>query len=251
MKELFTPAGNIAQLAEELAKRRNVKMRRYFPDEGPYRRELYRKHIAFFNAGAIHRERLLIAANRVGKTDAGCLEVTFHTTGLYPSWWEGRVFTEPVNIWACGDTGKTVRDIIQEKLLGPVGRPEDGFIPPYLREHTARKQGIADAVETIWVKHVTGGISSIQLKSYDQRREAFQGTQMHAIWLDEEPPDDIYTECVLRTAKTSDFPGGIVFMTFTPLQGMTKLVQDFMKEAEKYEEGTAHTDDDADAVSVV
>lgn len=222
---------SMARVRRELEERSSAKFRTYFPDTGPLRRELYKKHIAFFDAGLEHRERLLIAANRIGKTDAGCIETTFHTTGLYPHWWKGRRFDEPVNFWASGDTGKTVRDIIQAKLLGPPGAIGSGFIPAYLIEHTARKQGIADAIETIWVNHVSGGISVVQMKSYDQRREAFQGTAQHGIWLDEEPPDDIYTECVLRTARTHDFPGGIVLMTFTPLQGMTKLVQEYMKEA--------------------
>lgn len=66
--------------------------------------------------------------------------------------------------------------------------------------------------------------------SYDQRRESYQGTTLDFIWLDEEPPSDIYTECLLRTMTTD----GIVYMTFTPLQGWTKLLDEYTKEAETY-----------------
>ena len=133
-----------------------------------------------------------------------------------------------MNIWAAGDTAKTVRDILQEKLLGPPGAVGTGMIPAHLIHHRSAKQGIADAVESIWVRHRSGGHSVIGLKSFDQRREAFQGTAQHLIWLDEEPPEDILTESILRTAETSDFPGGMVMLTFTPLQGLTPLILSFL-----------------------
>jgi phage terminase large subunit-like protein len=44
------------------------------------------------------------------------------------------------------------------------------------------------------------------------------------IWLDEEPDISIYGECVIRTATTS----GIVMLTFTPLEGMSETVLQFM-----------------------
>ncbi len=59
----------------------------------------------------------------------------------------------------------------------------------------------------------------------------FQGTAQHVIWLDEEPPEDVYAECLLRTTKTGDFVSGIILLTFTPLQGRTPLVRQFLKEA--------------------
>ena len=204
------------------------KLYRYFPGAGPYRRKLYPKHLQFFAAGARHRTRAFIAANRVGKSEAGAFEATLHLTGDYPRWWAGRRFDGPVNIWAAGDTAKTVRDILQEKLLGPPGAVGTGMIPAHLIHHRSAKQGIADAVESIWVRHRSGGHSVIGLKSFDQRREAFQGTAQHLIWLDEEPPEDILTESILRTAETSDFPGGMVMLTFTPLQGLTPLILSFL-----------------------
>lgn len=208
--------------------RASSKLHKYFPDEGPYRRELYPKHLQFFRAGKTHRTRAFVAGNRVGKSDTGAYEVAHHLTGDYPPWWEGRRFDVPTFIWAAGDTAKTVRDILQEKLLGPPGAPGTGMIPAHLIDHTTAKQGLADAVETVWVKHRSGGMSVVTLKSYDQRREAFQGTAQHLIWLDEEPPEDILTESIMRTAKTSDFPGGMVMLTFTPLQGLTPLILSFL-----------------------
>ena len=109
-------------LEESLRRRKERKIATYFPDTGEYRRELYPKHIAYFEAGAKYRERLMMAANRIGKTESiGGYEMVLHMTGRYPSWWKGRRFDQPVSAWAAGDTGKTTRDILQMKLLGPPG----------------------------------------------------------------------------------------------------------------------------------
>lgn len=213
----------------ERLRRSGYKIKGYFPEEGPYRRALYPKHMAFLKAGLTHRERCLLAGNRIGKTDLASYEVTCHLTGDYPDWWEGRRFQRPVKVWAAGDTSKTTRDILQEKLLGKPGEHGTGMIPNHAIDHTTAKSGLSEAVETVWVKHVSGGKSVLNLKSFDQRREAFQGTSIDVIWLDEECPRDIYTECVLRTMDTPDMPeGGLVLLTFTPLQGITHLVLEFL-----------------------
>lgn len=167
----------------------------------------------------------MLAANRVGKTESvGGYELTVHLTGVYPDWWTGRRFTRPIRAWAAGDTSKTVREIIQQKLLGPVGSWGTGLIPGDSIERTVRATGQADTVEIIYVKHAKGGVSVLVLKSYDQRREAFQGTEQDVIWLDEEPPLDIYTECLLRTMTNN----GMLMLTFTPLIGVSEVVLSFL-----------------------
>src|SRR5882672_5491898 len=102
------------QIAERLREiEKTNAIRRYFPDVGTLRRDLYSKHLTFFSLGRDRRERLFLAGNRVGKTLVGAYEATCHLTGSYPHWWTGRRFTRPVRVWAAGDTSKTVRDIIQ------------------------------------------------------------------------------------------------------------------------------------------
>jgi phage terminase large subunit-like protein len=172
----------------------------------------------YFSAGAIH--------HNCGKSEGvGAYETTLHLTGDYPVWWEGRRFNRPIKAWAAGDTSKTVRDIIQEKLLGPPGHFGTGMIPgDALVGKPSSKQGTSDAVDTIDVRHKSGGVSRIALKSYDQRREAFQGTEQDLIWLDEESDESIYTECLMRTMTTD----GLIILTFTPLMGLTPLVLQFL-----------------------
>lgn len=196
------------------------KLKWMFPDKGVFSRHGYAKHLEFFKAGAEFRERLFRAANRVGKTEAGAYEVALHLTGQYPDWWEGKRFTKPVNALVAGETGKLVRDSIQEKLLGSPSDWGSGLIPRETVIEQRPRAGIADAIDVARIQHVNG-ISTLQLQSFDQGREAFQATARDVIWLDEEPPMAIYTEALTRTMTTK----GIVMTTFTPLKGMSETVQ--------------------------
>lgn len=203
-----------------------------FPDEGPLRRELYAKHLEFFRVGAEYRERCFMAANRVGKTVAGGYETTAHLTGRYPHWWEGKRFNKRIRAWAAGDTNETTRDIIQLELLGEVTTGKDGrkcfdgsgLIPRECIGQPKWKAGVQDLADTVPIKHECGQWSSLAFKSFDQGRRSFQGTAKELIWLDEECPLDVYSECLIRTATTR----GIVMTTFTPLKGISENVLQFL-----------------------
>lgn len=214
----------IARELQRRASRRRIET--FYPDAGALRRGLYPKHLAFFDAGREHRERLMLAANRVGKSEGvGAYEVTCHLTGRYPDWWTGHRFTRPISAWAAGDTTQTVRDIIQRKLLGPANDIGTGMIPgDLIGSIRARSGGVSDAKELVYVRHVSGGWSELGLKSYDQGRVAFQGTEKDLVWLDEEPPMDVYSECVIRTMTTQ----GHMLLTFTPLLGLSEVVMSFL-----------------------
>jgi len=205
-----------------------------YPEKGPLRRELYKKHMEFFKVGKIYRERCAMCANRVGKTfGMGAYELTCHLTGTYPDWWVGRKFDTPIEAWAAGKTNETTRDIVQSTMVGRIAHAGNrkivdgtGMIPGdllSLDDHTW-KAGVPDLLDTIKIKHVSGGKSLLGIKSYQQGRGSFEGTAKHAIWCDEEPPEDIYGECVIRTATV----GGIIFITFTPLAGMSAVVLSFL-----------------------
>lgn len=169
-----------------------------------------------------------VCHHNCGKTEAGGYETTLHLTGLYPDWWEGRRFDKPINAMAAGDTGQSTRDVIQHKMLGGLwGTPEfgTGIIPGDLMAKPTPKPGVANAYEEVRVKHVSGGWSNFKMRSYDQGRRIFQGFELDLFWPDEEVPQDVYAEGLVRTMTTQ----GIVIMTFTPLSGLTPLVLDFMQ----------------------
>lgn len=156
---------------------------------------------------------------------AGGYEMVCHLTGKYPPWWPGRRFSEPIDAWCAGDTKETVRDILQLKLVGPEGAHGTGLIPGDLLVNTVKRQNGNGALDYVLVKHVpTGKVSRLGFKSYDQGREAFQGTEKHIIWLDEESNESIRSECVMRLMTTN----GLLIETFTPLRGLTPIVLQYL-----------------------
>ena len=79
----FGPRQQLAFVAEAKTWRsRGQFIDTLFPDEGPLRRELYPKHLEFFEAGLEFEERAAVCANRIGKTmGMGGYETTLHLTG--------------------------------------------------------------------------------------------------------------------------------------------------------------------------
>ncbi len=223
----------LLKLMEEKERRKKTrKLFTYYPDTGPLRRELYSKHTEFFTAGKEHQERAAIAGNRCGKTTMGCYEATLHLTGLYPEWWDGYRFEHAVDWWAASDTSETTRDILQYEFMGNISELGTGMIPKEnIVGDPTRRRGISDAIDTVNVRHVTGGISTLAFKSYDQGREKFQGTKKHGINLDEEPTEAIYFECLTRLMTTS----GLMICTFTPLKGMSEIVMRYLSPDKKSE----------------
>ncbi|RYG61709.1 MAG: DNA packaging protein [Alphaproteobacteria bacterium] len=176
------------------------------------------KQRAFHAAGAKARERLFLAGNRVGKTLAGACEMAFHLTGHYPDWWDGVRYDRAIDAWAASVTREATRDILQAVYVGP-----KGVIGKRLIAGMSMKSGVAGAVDTVRVRHVSGGVSTLGFKSFDQGRESFQGTARDVVHLDEEPDIDVYEECLLRTMTV----GGHLMLTMTPLLGLSDMVRHF------------------------
>lgn len=186
----------------------------------------YPKQAEFHALGATHRERLLIAGNQQGKTFACACEAGMHATGMYPDWWTGKRFARPTSGWVSCVSMELSRDTSQKLLLGRQGERGSGAIPGYLIESIASHRGVPGAAAVAKIRHVSGGMSTITFKSYDQGRMKFQGDSTDWQWLDEESPYDIYTEALTRINATQ----GILFMSFTPLLGVTRLIKHFKEE---------------------
>jgi len=220
-----------------------------FPDTGPFRRELYPEHIKFINASVDHSQLAFIAANRVGKTLTGAYIMACHLTGDYPEWWEGIRFKNAIDAWAAGKTNQKTKEIVQKELLGPENDIGSGMIPRDKIIRITKKPGVADAVETVTVQHSSGGVSVLEFKSYEQGRDGFEGTKRQVIWLDEEPADArIYSECLMRLADR--FRPGIIYCTFTPLEGLSTVVLSFLPEGKIPRDGTNPRNTDMFVVQV-
>ena len=206
----------------------------------------------FHETGRKNNQRLLMAANRIGKSYCGAAEMAFHLTGLYPKWWTGKRYDKCITAWACGVSNETTRDIVQNELCGT---PEDseawgtGMIPKDLIVSSERRPGVPNAKSSILVKHKNGRNSTLHFKSYEQGVAKFMGKSVDCIWLDEEPPNEIYSQCVTRTLDRK----GMVYMTFTPESGMTDTVASFINDIKKKQSINNATWDDAkeDVKSVI
>ena len=171
-----------------------------------------------------------MAGNQVGKTTAGAAEWAIHLTGRYPENWTGRVFDRPVRFWASGVTSQSTRDNPQRVLVGP---PADesawgtAFLPRETLLDWTRARGIANALDTVKVRHASGGISTLAFKSYEMGRAKWQGETLDGVWFDEEPPLDIYSEGLTRTQARGLF----AILIFTPLMGASEVVRLFLGES--------------------
>ena len=213
------------EIARELERRKSTNR---LLDYKPYDYQM-----KFHNSNAT--QRLLMAGNRVGKSLSGAMEMAIHLTGKYPDWWEGRKFGRPIRAWAGGVSNETTRDVCQKEL---VGQPDDpsakgtGSLPLDDIGETVRKAGVPNAMNSLVVRHITGGWSRLGFKAYEMGREKWMGEQVDVIWLDEEPPASIYSQALTRTADK----GGSVYMTFTPEQGMTQIIAQFINDIKKGQE---------------
>lgn len=192
----------------------------------------------FYEAGIENKQRMLMAANRVGKTASQAAEVAFHLTGAYPDWWEGIRFTRPTKIWCLGVSGEQLRDVIVKELMGIYlgdGKFDgSGLIPQSKIFQVTPAMGTPRLPRDVAVHHVAGNTSLVSFKSYTQGQHVLMGSSQDYIWIDEEPTDPtIYPQCLTRTATGNDGKGGYLVGTLTPENGMTELVSQFMDNPQK------------------
>ena len=194
----------------------------------------YTKQAKFHAEGAVHSERLFMAANQVGKTVGGGAEWGMHLTGRYPNWWKGAEFKKPPLLWAGSVTSESTRDNPQRILVGPPPLEDEwgtGFIPGNAILDWDKSHGTPNSLDNIQVRwggggDVQSGTAICAFKAYEKGREKWQGPTVDGVWFDEEPPLDIYTEGLTRTNNGQR--GQFAIMTFTPLLGMSQVVHTFI-----------------------
>lgn len=215
----------LLQLLEEKKKReeRNMLLSHY--------KSLYGWQLKFNAATKDNRSCMLMAANRVGKTRTGLTIDAFHMTGEYPDDWQGHKFTHAPRIWLLGFSMEKTRDLLQLPLFGRMegGQFLGGLIhKDKITGHFAA-QGTSGAMREVRVKHASGGESIVQFWSYSQGQHAIMGDSVDWYHIDEEPRDRaIYPQVLTRTATGDKGKGGRGILTFTPENGRTELVIQFM-----------------------
>ena len=192
--------------------------------------------LKFFATGGTDR-RGILAANRIGKTVSTCYETACHLTGQYPEWWpeDAKRFKGAITAFVAGEGWQQVALVLQNELLGTQDiklndRLGTGMIPrAAIRQSTLRSDG--PNVISCEIEHVSGQRSTLIFGNYTQEVRQLQGFKLNLAVFDEQPPDDVYSELVTRTATTQ----GQVLCSFTPLKGLNGLVSKFWNREQGYE----------------
>ena len=176
-------------------------------------RKKHKKQLAFHKCKK--RNRWVFGGNRSGKTECGAVEAVWMARGNHPY----RKNRKNVFGWVVSLTSQVQRDVAQQKILHYL-RPD--WIEEIVMTSGRRDSPASGIIDQIRVKNVFGGVSVIGFKSCDQGRERFQGSSLDFVWFDEEPPQDIYEECVMRVLDRK----GDIFGTMTPLKGLTFVYEE-------------------------
>lgn len=152
-------------------------------------------------------ENFLVAANRSGKSDAGAFAGATIARFGYPegsAWSAGWVGAKGSQVevrdratsgWVSALDYPTSRDTIQPKYF------DNGFVPPgathapFIPSHEVAEWRPADQV-----LRLTNG-SIIGFKSADSGRRKYQGAEKEWVHLDEEHPEDVYNEIIIRVGQ--------------------------------------------------
>lgn len=185
----------------------------------------------FVAATANYRACMLMAANRVGKTRTGLTVDSLHLLGDYPDDYQGHRYEHGPMCWLLGFSMEKTRDLLQTPLFGRLqgGHFTGGLIPAERIVDYKSASGTTGAAREVRVMHSSGQIATVQFWSYSQGQHAIMGDSVDWYHIDEEPRDKaIFPQVLTRTATGDKGRGGRGILTFTPENGRTELVVQFM-----------------------
>lgn len=217
----------------------------YFPDTGPYRRELYKPHLEFMAAGYDKRFRVFAGGNRSGKSLTMSYELVCHALLQYPTWWTGKRFKNISTIWIVAESGALFMQSMQKTLFGRPGEDVGTGLIPLASNNNGvglvdwkSMPGTPGAIGSCVIKNAKGKFVSINIKTNEMTREQFQAAEVDVVAFDEEPREDIYTEALMRLMGTRGKEPGIALFAFTPLKGLSNVVLKFLPDGEFPERGS-------------
>lgn len=156
-----------------------------------------------FHKAVDKKTRLYIGGNRSGKTVAGIVEDIWWLTKRHPY----RSFSSrPV-------AGRIVSVDFTNGIAQIIIPMLKQWIPPSELRGGSWSDAYEAQIRTLFFDNG----SQVELMSYDQDLDKFAGTSRDFIHYDEEPPNDIYTECQMRLIDRK----GCSWLTMTPVEGMT------------------------------
>jgi phage terminase large subunit-like protein len=156
--------------------------------------------IAFHESPA--QGRLIIGGNRSGKTVAGGAESVMRLSGTHPTYSK----RPPIKGRAIAvDFPQGIEKVVMPEIAR--------WTPPSLLKNGSWEESYSKGTRTLTL---TNG-SFIEFMSYDQDVDKFSGTSRDFVWFDEEPPEDIFNENMMRLVDAA----GSWWVTMTPLFDMS------------------------------
>lgn len=147
--------------------------------------------------------RILHGANRSGKTYSGAAEAAYFATCTHP-------YKDilPNEGWVVSETYKVQEEASQKTVMS--------LLPPnQIKKIVNIKGGVMESITIDVVKKGRKiGESKIGFKSSDSGVRNFAGAAKRWIWFDEEPPRDVYNECITRIGAGQDLS---IWFTMTPI----------------------------------
>jgi hypothetical protein len=174
--------------------------------------------------------RLLLAANRIGKTYSCLAEFAMHATTTYPPSWEGYRYTKKnLTLWVGGLTSFEAEDLTKRLFEGSGNDP--AFIHESLVVYRNRKD------RRYKIRNGNGGITNIAVKTYGGREQqnelsTWKAAKVDCILLDEQPTMSVFSECCMRIMNTSPDDHGMIIIAATCTQ-FTPFVLGFTQRIEK------------------
>ncbi|MBQ8468675.1 MAG: terminase family protein [Clostridia bacterium] len=201
----FKNIRKLAEIFDELERRNYDALANYNTGK-----KVHQKQLNFHKS--LKRNRWVFGGNRTGKTECGAVETIWLARGIHPY----RKNKPNVTGWVVSLSTRVQKEVAQEKILKYLNKSWVHDIVMKQGKKSAAEYGV---IECIVIKNVFGGLSKIYFKSCEEGRDKFQGASLDFVWFDEEPPEDIYTECRMRVLDRC----GDVFGTMTPLKGLTYI----------------------------
>lgn len=166
--------------------------------------------------------RAITGGNKVGKTDELGFELVAMCKNKCQEFGINFPHKPPLNLWYCGRNSKVLSD-----------EPLNSIIR-YLKcenvDYSIKRSG--QAVDHMYIWDDEGNKSTIWFKSYDAKANTFESANVHAVFMDEEPPRDIFS--AVKT-KIATMPG-YVFIAMTPDMGLT-WTHDLFNGSDEYHGG--------------
>lgn len=159
------------------------------------------KAILFHQSSSTYR--ILHGANRSGKSYTGAAEAVYFASCLHPF-----KNLQPNDGWIVSETYKVQEEASQKIVMSLLE-------PNKIKKIINLKGGV---IEQVWYDVVKDGkkigTSKIGFKSSDSGVRNFAGAAKRWIWFDEEPPQEVYKECVARIAAGQPLD---IWFTMTPI----------------------------------